>query len=162
MSRTLLTPVLLAGGMALVLAGAVAVEHGESGMGEHILHKVDEIEWAAGPPSLPAGAEFVVLEGDPSQEGIFTMRLRLPDGYLIPPHTHPKVERVTVLSGTFHLGMDASGDPDATVTLDTGSYTAMPPGMVHYAIAEGETVVQLTSTGPWEIHYINPEDDPRL
>jgi quercetin dioxygenase-like cupin family protein len=153
---------LFIGAVAAVLTGVAAVQHGEGKTGEHILHHADAIEWAAGPPSLPADAAFVVLEGDPAEEGIFTMRLRLPDGYVIPPHTHPQVERVTVLSGTFLLGMDDSADPDATVRLPEGSYTSMPPGMVHYAIAEGQTTVQLTGVGPWEIHYINPEDDPRL
>jgi len=158
MLRTPMIVALFFGGMAT----ALAITHGAPGSDDHILHKAEDIEWAAGPPSLPEGAEFVVLEGNPAEEGIFTMRLRLPDGYGIPPHTHPQVERVTVLSGTFKLGMDTSFDADATVTLEAGSFTSMPPGMVHYAIAEGETVVQLTGVGPWEIHYIDPAHDPRL
>lgn len=149
----------LFGGAAGVFA---AMDHGKFGPEEHILLPADDIEWQAGPASLPEGASFVVLEGNPSQEGIFTMRLKLPDGYRIPPHTHPNVERITVLSGVFHLGMREEFDKDAATTLAAGSYTSMPPGMVHFAYAAGETVVQLTSTGPWEIHYINPEDDPRL
>jgi len=157
-----MTRLALIGVTACVLAGATALQHSSGNMDDHILHKAQDIEWAAGPPSLPEGAEFVVLEGDPAEEGIFTMRLRLPDGYVIPPHTHPQVERVTVLTGTFKLGMDDSGDAGATTPLEAGSYTSMPPGMVHYAIAEGEVVVQLTTMGPWGIVYVNPEDDPRL
>jgi len=64
----------------------------------------EKIEWLPGPPSLPAGAHFAVLEGDPAKEGPFTMRVRLPDGFKIPPHTHPKTEHVTVISGTFNFG----------------------------------------------------------
>lgn len=133
------------------------------GSDEHILYTADEIEWQDGPASLDEGAQFAVLEGDPSKPGLFTMRLKLPDGFLIAPHTHPKHERVTVISGTFLLGdgSEAVADPDALEVMEAGSYTTMPPGMQHYAFADGETVVQLTSVGPWEIDYINPDDDPR-
>jgi hypothetical protein len=69
------------------------------------LYPTAEIQWKDGPVSLPAGAKVAVLEGDPSKEGFFTMRLLLPDGFKIQPHWHPKVEHVTVISGTFNVGM---------------------------------------------------------
>ena len=90
--------------------------------------------------------------------GIVAGRLQH-DGRLT--HWHPNVERVTVLSGTFHLGHGEVVDMDKVESLEPGSYTSMPPGMRHFAIAEGETIVQLTTVGPWEIHYVNPDDDPR-
>ncbi|MCC5822786.1 MAG: cupin domain-containing protein [Phycisphaerales bacterium] len=127
----------------------------------HIQIVADEIAWESGPRSLPDGAEYAVLEGDPSGPGMFVMRLKLPDGFVIPPHTHPGVERVTVISGAFHLGHGGRFDPDRLERLPAGSFTVMPPGMRHFAVAEGETVVQITSIGPWEIDYINPADDPR-
>jgi quercetin dioxygenase-like cupin family protein len=127
----------------------------------HMILGPDDVEWREGPASLPAGARFAVLEGDPSQRGFFTLRLRLPDGYVIPPHSHPGVERLTVVQGTFRLGMGDRVDPEATRALAPGSYFSMPPGMAHFAIAEGETVVQLTSIGPWQVNYVNPADDPR-
>lgn len=131
------------------------------GPDEHILVPVDDIDWQPGPESLAEGAEYAVLEGDPSSSGMFVMRLRLPDGFIISPHTHPNVERVTVISGTFNLGHGAEFDRDAANRMPAGSFTSMPPGMQHFAFVEGETVVQLTSIGPWEINYIDPDDDPR-
>lgn len=86
----------------------------------------------------------------------------VPDEGFISPHWHPNVERVTVISGTFYLGHGEEMDRDAAERLEPGSYTSMPAGMRHFAFVEGETVIQLTSVGPWKIHYINPEDDPRL
>jgi len=133
----------------------------DRGPPRHVSVAADEIEWADGPASLDEGARYAVLEGDPGRDGIFTMQLKLPDGFLINPHSHPNVERVTVLRGTFRLGSGETVDEDATVALPPGSYTSMPPDMVHFAIAEGETVVQLTSVGPWEINYVDPEHDPR-
>jgi quercetin dioxygenase-like cupin family protein len=129
---------------------------------DHILYRPAEIEWRNGPVSLEAGAEFAVLEGNPSEPGIFTMRIKMPDGFYIAPHFHPQYERVTVVSGAFLLGSGEMLDPDATMRLDPGSYTSMPPGMRHFAFADGETVIQLTSEGPWEITYVDEDDDPRL
>jgi len=133
----------------------------DPGPGAHLMYQPTGINWQNGPASLDAGAQYALLEGDPSEPGVFTMRLKLPDGFVIAPHTHPNVERVTVISGRFHLGMQEVFDRNATMAFGPGSYTSMPPGMAHFAIAEGETVIQLTSVGPWEINYINPRDDPR-
>ena len=133
----------------------------DEGPDEHILYLPNEIEWTEGPPSLEDEAQMAVLEGDPSEDGVFTMRLRLPDGFVINPHTHPNVERLTVMDGTFHLGHGEEVDEENADPLPPGSYTSMPPGMVHFAIAEGETIVQLKSVGPWDIDYVDPEDDPR-
>jgi hypothetical protein len=73
------------------------------------------------------------------------------------------VERVTVLSGNFLLGKGENMNKANTERLEAGSYTSMPPGMVHFVFIEGETVVQISTVGPWEINYVNPEeDDPRL
>jgi quercetin dioxygenase-like cupin family protein len=134
-----------------------AVGHGST----HSLHRPNDIKWQDGPPSLPAGAKFAVLEGDPAKEGFFTMRVRMPDGYKIPPHTHPATEHVTVISGTFHFGMGEKFDQSATEALPAGSFGYWPAGMKHFAWAKGETVVQLHGIGPWKIEYLNPADDPR-
>jgi anti-sigma factor ChrR (cupin superfamily) len=128
---------------------------------DHAMFRPDQVKWKDGPPSLPPGAQVAILEGDPAKDGFFAMRLKLPDGYRIPPHTHPNVERVTVISGTFHLGMGSTFDQAAAPSLPAGSYTYMRPGMQHFAWAEGETVVQVATTGPWKIQYINSADDPR-
>lgn len=129
---------------------------------DHVLIESDAFEYAAGPGSLDEGAEFAVLYGDPGTEGVFAMRLKLPDGFLIAPHHHAQPEIVTVISGTLRLGMGETADPEDTTKLDPGSFFAYPPGMVHYVYAEGETVVQLNSTGPWTITYVDEDDDPRM
>ena len=111
--------------------------------------------------ALPRGAKIVVLEGDPSKDGLFVIRIRLPDGFRIPPHTHPKTERITILSGTFHLAMGERLERSAARALPAGSYGFWPAEMIHTAWAEGETTVQLHGVGPWVINYVNPADDPR-
>jgi quercetin dioxygenase-like cupin family protein len=146
---------------SLVAAQEPAHPPHDPGPGEHLLHRVGDVEWRDAPASLERGAQVAVLEGNPAEAGVFTMRIRMPDGFLIAPHWHPNVERVTVLSGTFRLGSGDVVDRAATTALGPGSYTSMPPGMRHFAIAEGETVIQLTSNGPWVINYVRVEDDPR-
>jgi uncharacterized protein DUF4437 len=120
-----------------------------------------EIKWKDGPASLPAGAKLAVLEGDPTKEGFFTMRLWLPDGFKIQPHWHPKVEHVTVISGTFNLGVGEKFDQTATREMPAGTFGFWPAEMKHFAWAKGETVLQLHGTGPWMISYVNPSHDPR-
>lgn len=121
----------------------------------------DRITWRDGPSSLAPGAKMAILEGDPTKEGLFTMRLKVPDGYRVLPHWHPKTERLTILQGIVHLGMGDRFDPDTTQALTPGTYSAMPPKMTHFAWMEGETILQLSSIGPWEVVYVNPADDPR-
>jgi|GEM_PF-565512 len=134
----------------------------DEGPAEHLTYHEGEIEWQDAPASLEPGGEVAILEGDPGEDGVFTMRIKMPDEYYISPHWHPNVERVTVISGRFLLGSGEEMERDETTALEPGSYTAMPREMVHYAIADGETVIQLTSVGPWEINYVDEEDDPRL
>src|SRR6478672_3529353 len=128
------------------LAGiTIAADHGEG----ISLNRPAELKWQDGPPSLPKGAKIAVLEGDPSKTGPFVFRVKVPDGYRIPPHTHPKPERVTILAGTFHLGMGEKFDSTKGETLQAGTYGTWPAGMKHYVWTEGETIVQFHGEGPW-------------
>jgi quercetin dioxygenase-like cupin family protein len=104
---------------------------------------------------------MAVLEGDPGKKGPFTVRLQAPAGYKIPPHTHPTAERVTVISGALHLGMGDKLDEAAGQELAAGSFAVMPAGMKHFAWATDETVIQISSMGPFAIKYVNLADDPR-
>jgi quercetin dioxygenase-like cupin family protein len=121
----------------------------------------DKITWQHGPNSLPPGAMIAVLEGNPNKEGPFVFRIKIPDGYRVPPHTHPKTERVTVISGTFNIGMGDKFDGKATTAMPAGAYAYWPAGMKHFVWAKGDTVLQFHGTGPWSIQYVNPDDDPR-
>ena len=139
---------------------ATSADHSNEMEGAAI-HKPSALKWKDGPPSLPAGAKIAVLEGDPSKAGPFVFRVKVPDGYSIPPHTHPKPERVTVISGTFNIGMGEKFDKNKGRKMPAGTYGTWQPGMAHFVWAKGETVVQFHGDGPWTITYVNPADDPR-
>ena len=125
------------------------------------LHPTAEIQWKDGPASLAAGAKIAVLEGDPTKDGFFTMRLWFPDGFKVQPHWHPRIEHVTVISGTLNIGMGDKFDQTSTREMPAGTFGFWPPQMHHFAWAKGETVIQLHGIGPWMINYLNPADDPR-
>src|SRR5688572_642569 len=142
-------------------AATSSADHGKPDRMGAAVHRPDGLAWADGPPSLPPGAKVAVLEGDPAKPGPFVFRVKVPDGYRIPPHTHPKPERVTVIAGTFHIGMGDKFDDKKGRAMPAGTYGQWPPGMKHYVWVKGETVIQFHGTGPWSITYINPDDDPR-
>lgn len=150
--------VLLLVTLSVMIAVPAAAQHGSAG-GQ--LFAAGDITWKDGPASLPPGAKFAVLEGDPSKAGFFTMRLRMPDGYEIQPHWHPKTERITVISGSFNVGMGDRFDRSGTRELAAGAFGYMQPEMRHFAWTRGDTVIQLNGEGPWMITYVNPADDPR-
>ncbi|MCU1311566.1 MAG: anti-ECFsigma factor, ChrR [Candidatus Angelobacter sp.] len=120
----------------------------------------DEIQWGPAPPSLPAGAQFAVLEGDPSKPGLFTIRLKAPDGYKVQPHWHATTEDLTVISGTFNVGMGPKWDQSHPTSLSAGGFASMPARMKHFAWTSGETVLQVHGNGPFVINYVNPADNP--
>jgi hypothetical protein len=125
------------------------------------IHRPSALRWQDGPPSLPAGAKIAILEGDPTKEGPFVFRLKLPDGYRVPPHTHPKAERVTVIAGALHIGMGEKFDTNKAEEMPAGTYGTWPAGMMHYVWTTGDSVLQFHGDGPWSIKYLNPADDPR-
>jgi quercetin dioxygenase-like cupin family protein len=120
-----------------------------------------QIEWGPVPNFVPQGAEIAVLSGDPSKDGPYVIRLKMPAGYKIQAHNHPTTEMVTVISGDFHLGMGNKLDEEKSMLLTAGGYAEAPAQMNHFAWASSPTIVQVHGQGPFAITYVNPADDPR-
>ena len=91
----------------------------------------------------------------------FKGRIKVAANYRIPSHWHPAVERVTVLSGTFHMGLGDKLDMQKSMPVVAGGMMILQPKIPHFAWTSEETVVQLHGTGPWGVTYVNPADDPR-
>src|SRR5262245_55379197 len=141
---------------AAALAGSLFMLPAHAG-----IFSPDKIQWGPATDVRPKGAEAAVLYGDPTKEGQFALRLRLPSGYHVPPHHHPVDENVTVISGTFKLGMGETADQSNVVMLSAGSFFSLPPGMNHFVYVDGATEIQINTVGPWGLEYVNPKDDPR-
>jgi hypothetical protein len=146
------------GSVALGLIVTIAPGIAQSG---HVLVPADKVQWGPAPPHLPAGAQVSVLEGNPSEKGPVTLRLKFPANYSIPPHWHSMAERVTVLSGAFHVGMGDKLDRQASQTLEPGGFVSLPAKMHHFAWTAAPTVVQINLEGPFDIFYVNPADAPQ-
>lgn len=120
-----------------------------------------DVKWGAAPPALPPGAKVAMVFGDSSKEGPFTMRVKLPADYKVPPHFHPGAETVTVLSGTFYASMGDVFDASKAKSMPAGSFLALPAKDPHFVYTKEETVIQVSAVGPWSLTYVNPADDPR-
>ena len=139
---------------ALAASSAFAADH-------QMPINVDGTPWGPGPAFLPKGVQIAVLSGDPSKDGLYVLRLKMPGNYKIPAHRHPTSEYVTVVSGRFYIGMGDTLDEKGGIELRAGGFGVAPANMNHYARAVGETVVQVHGQGPFAITYVNPADDPR-
>ena len=146
---------------SLLQAQEKATEKAVDHQADHIVLLSTNLTWTDGPASLPKGIESTILEGDPTKAGLFTMRIKLPANYKIPPHWHPAIEHVTVLSGSFYMGLGEAFDESKATKLPVGGFTAMAIGTRHFAFTKEESMIQLHGIGPWGITYVNPADDPR-
>lgn len=147
---------------ATCLNHKVAADHGAHApaaphvLEGHVLIAPEAIEWEDA-PFLSPGATMAYLEGAPGEAAPFTLRVRLPAESRIELHVHPTTERVTVLSGTFHLGIGETFDQPTAQPLGPGSVAIMPPGMPMYAFTREETEIQIHGIGPWAVRYLSPQ-----
>lgn len=153
--------ILLVCSLLLALAAIAITSENSATVAEHKVISSNDLQWGDAPAALPPGAKMAVLDGDPTKAGSFTVRMKAPAGYRVPPHTHPTAERVTVISGSFKIGMGDKLDDASAQEMAPGSFVVLPAGMKHSALAAAETIIQINSEGPFQINYLNPSDDPR-
>jgi quercetin dioxygenase-like cupin family protein len=147
---------MLIGSLALGLLPLTAIA-----ADQHVAVSPDSLKWGPAPPAFPKGAETSILAGDPSKEGPYAYRIKVPAGYKVPPHQHPADENVTVISGSFHVGMGDKFDEASGRMVKAGGFAHVSKGMSHYAWFTEPTIIQVHGVGPSGITYVNPADDPR-
>lgn len=126
----------------------------------HAVAMPETLKWVE--PAVLPGAKLAVVHGDPSKEGLFVYRLKMPAAYRIPPHVHKASENVTVLSGVFFIGVGEKFDTRAGQELPTGGFVSIPPSHPHFAwVGDRETIVQVHGVGPTNLVFVDPADDPR-
>jgi quercetin dioxygenase-like cupin family protein len=122
------------------------------------LHKIvrfGDLKWTP----VIKGCDLAAVSGDPNADGgAFVIRIRCADGSKIPPHWHPTDENVTVLKGTFLIGMGETFDETKLQTMNVGNFISMPKEMRHFAASKGESIVQVHGAGPFKVNWINPAD----
>ncbi|MGA6931209.1 MAG: cupin domain-containing protein, partial [Pseudolabrys sp.] len=105
---------------------------------------------------------LAILVGDPTKAGgVVVQRVSFPANYVVPPHTHPYAETVTVISGSVGFGNGEKLDKTGPLA-KAGGFLANPAKHAHYVWTGNEpAIVQVQFIGPGGIDYINPADDPR-
>ena len=141
----------------LVTASSWFLASGCSGAG---LSQPESLHWSV-PPVLPPGALISVVSGDPTRPGKFTLLVSMPNGYRIPPHSHPSYEHVEVKEGALLVGVGDRLDPKMTQALAAGDSATAPEGLHHFSIAKGRTLLSATFMGPYTITYVRAEDAPQ-
>jgi quercetin dioxygenase-like cupin family protein len=119
------------------------------------------LHWGPAPAVFPRGAQMAVVSGDPSKAVLFTIELKMPGGYRIPPHFHPTDEHVAIIAGNFLVGMGDKLDLKQTRAMAVGDTGTVPAHDHHFAVAKVATVVSVTAMGPFAMTYVHPEDDPQ-
>jgi quercetin dioxygenase-like cupin family protein len=120
-----------------------------------------ELTWTAGPPMLPPGARMALIEGAPDKPGPFTFRLKFPAGYRIPAHWHPIKVTVTVISGSFNMGLGDTLDTTKGKSLPAGSIFEMPATLHHFGWTDEETIIQEHGVGPLRVNYLSAAERSR-
>ena len=152
------SPVSIAAAAAVAAFGALPIV--AHGAGDAAFVNPASIQWGDAPPGLPKGAKIALLDGDPGKPGSATVRLKLPANYRIAPHMHSKDEDLTVLSGGLYLGLSDKVEPAKAHALHAGGFHHLPGKTVHYVFTKVPTIVEGHFEGPFDINYINPDDNP--
>ena len=147
-------------GYLMALGIVCGIAYGQAAKPPHVVVAPSELKWGDPPPVFEKGASFALIAGDPSKPGLYAVRLKMPAGYKIAPHWHPTDEHITVISGSFAIGMGEKFDQKSMKTLPQGGYAIAPADMRHYAMATTDAIVQVDGQGPFMLTYVNPADDP--
>ena len=140
--------------LAAMAAGANSQEKKEGDAAHKIVHYGD-LKWTP----IMKGCDLAPVSGDSSVEGAsFVLRIRCVDGAKIPAHWHPTDENVTVLKGTFLVGMGETFDETKLQTMNVGNFLTMPKEMRHFGGCKGETIVQVHGMGPFKVNWVNPAE----
>ena len=141
-----------------ILAGCTQPPIGDADFADGSVQQVvraGDVPWMDCPPTLPTGCQMAVLEGSPQEADLFTVRFKVGGSFHMPPHTHPKDERVTVLTGSVAVAFGPETTREEATRFGPGDYYVNARDAVHSVWADGHTVLQITGIGPWEADFID-------
>jgi quercetin dioxygenase-like cupin family protein len=140
---------------ASLVAACPSYPQEKSATAGHAIVRSADLKWTP----IMKGCDMAAVAGDPSAEGApFTVRLRCAAGTIIPAHWHPTDENVTVLEGTFQVGMGDKYEAAKLETMNPGNFVSVPKEMRHFALSKTATIVQVNAIGPFKVNWVNPAD----
>lgn len=142
--------------LTIVTLAASAVSPALPGGEEPVVLEPEDLRWTR----RESGVQVAVLQGDPSAEGTFTLRLRYPAGYRKEPHFHPRDAYVTVLEGSYYRAYGNTFDESKGIPLTPGTFSVNPAEVAHYEWTTEPALIQVTAVGPWTTVYVDPEGNP--
>jgi len=142
------------GAVALLGVASLSQEKKSEAPGHGIIRSVD-LKWTP----IMKGCELAPVNGDPAAEGTeFVLRLKCAAGTKIPAHWHPTDENVTVLQGTFQVGMGERFDASKLESMTPENFASVPKEMRHFALSKTATVVQVNGIGPFKVNWVTPSE----
>ena len=121
----------------------------------------EDIDWKPF-PAFPPSARLAIVIGDPTEPGLYTIRVKVPSGVKLMPHWHPEDRVYTVISGVFYIGLGGHFDSEKLEAYPPGAVVVLPGRTPHFHWARsGEYVTQVSAIGPLGLEYLEPKDDPR-
>jgi uncharacterized RmlC-like cupin family protein len=151
--------VLLVAAIAAAAAGFAGAQDGRATI------TPEKVPWPAAQAggtgtSGAAGIETVVLKGDPSKPGLYTLMLRVAPNVRIQAHSHRDDRVATVVRGTWYFGYGERFNEAALTALAPGSFYTEPPNVPHFAMTKEQVILQITGVGPSATTYVDPANDP--
>jgi len=105
-------------------------------------------------PLKSMSGDVELLYGDPETPGEpFVMRIRELPGAIVPPHSHPVDENITVVEGTWYFALGDEFKPEALQELKSGTYAFAPKGSSMFGYSPAGAIVQIHGVGPFRIHW---------
>jgi quercetin dioxygenase-like cupin family protein len=141
--------------VTVVIGGAAYSQEKDAAGADHGVVRSADLKWTP----IIKGCDLAAVNGDSSVEGApFVLRLRCTAGTKIPAHWHPTDENVTVLQGTFQVGMGEKFDATRLQTMSPGNFVSMPKEMRHFALSKTATIVQVNAIGPFKVNWVDPSE----
>jgi quercetin dioxygenase-like cupin family protein len=113
-----------------------------------------QVSWFT-PPYYTDGRQRAQLYGDSNQGGPWIDRVKIPAGKYVAAHTHPQDELVTVIEGTWYVGVGNKYDPAKLKGYPAGSFVLIPAGLPHFVAAkESAVIVQLSGGEKFRTEYV--------
>lgn len=105
-------------------------------------------------PLRPMTGDVEILYGNPEVQGQpFAMRIRELPGTMIPVHSHPVDEHITIVQGTWYFAVGDTWDRAALKELRVGDYAFAAKGSTMFGYCPDGAVVQVQGVGPFLIHW---------
>jgi quercetin dioxygenase-like cupin family protein len=140
--------------LIILVAVAPALIRGQKSQKDLVGVMPEQVKWFT-PPYYTDGRQRAQLYGDSNQGGPWVDRVKIPPGKHVAAHIHPQDELVTVIDGTWYVGVGDKYDAAKLKGYPAGSFVLIPAGLSHFVAAmESPVIVQLSGGEKFRTEYV--------